>query len=89
MDWVDLGVNAADALELDFGKIQSMFNANALDLRLQPDGGNVGINIPFPDNISHTFEVDGSVGITHGLFHVDDITIMVELLWSTSFSSTY
>ena len=67
-----LGERTDGSLELDFNTLQSYFNGNPEPLRLQPNGGNVGINLAFPGSVDFALQVNGQVGINNFLTHVGD-----------------
>ncbi len=67
-----LGDRANANLELDFNTLQSYFNGNPEPLRLQPNGGNVGINLAFPSAVDFALQVNGQMGINNFLTHVGD-----------------
>ena len=68
-----IGSRTEGHLEMDYDRIQSNFGVlSSLPLRIQPDGGNVGIGVPFPNSIDHTLHVDGNVGINFLLAHNGD-----------------
>ncbi|MDX1479156.1 MAG: hypothetical protein R3301_15685 [Saprospiraceae bacterium] len=63
-----LGNRAEGHLEVDFNLLQSRFGANShLPLRLNPDGGDVGVNTFLPDAPFHLFTA-GQVNTPGGVF---------------------
>ena len=59
-------------MEIDFDRLQTLFGLNPLDLRIQPDGGKVGINTPFPNLIEYPLQVNGEMGISNYIRHNGD-----------------
>ena len=66
-----LGHRNEGHLELDFDRIQSFVGLlpTPYQWRLQPGGGSVGINLPFPTPVDHTLHVNGTIGIGDFLNH--------------------
>ena len=67
-----LGDTTAAHLELDFDILQSKFDDVILPLRLQPEGGYLGINTPMPMAPLHVYS-DGMDNTSSGLILLGDV----------------
>ncbi len=68
-----LGDTSEAHMELDFDILQSNFGMNPYSMKLQPFGGNVGINTPFPQAPFH-LSSSGQVNTPGGLALLGDLS---------------
>ncbi len=84
-----LGDRSEGHLEIDFNRLQGLFNnpSTPLDLLIQPDGGNVGIGVSMPSRKLHV----GGTGNQFLAIHTSSSGTSqsgIDLLRSNEFSST-